>query len=350
MIEILTTGLSNSVQDLGRFGHLDAGVGRSGAMDGQALRLANRLVGNEENAAGLEIAIFPFRLRFEADCRIAIAGADAPASLAGRDMPAFWAAAAKAGEELRVDPPLKGARVIIAFEGGIDVPVVLSSRSTDLKSGWGGFEGRGLKRGDRIPLHLPAKRTDWSHLPGGFGMDVSAWRSLAGESAVLRILPGAEWQAFGKEGQDLLTQSVWQLGPEANRQGYRLEGPALHPERRRELFSHGIMPGTVQVPPNGQPIIQLAEANTCGGYPKIAHVIEADLWRLAQLRPGDRLAFRPVTRREAIEALRAETDALAALAQEIRLLTRDYSHAFDGTHTLRPALLRASPDMQETSP
>lgn len=323
MIEILSTGLSNSVQDLGRFGYLDAGVSRSGAMDGQALEIANRLLGNVPDAAGLEIAIFPFRLRFLAPCRFAIAGADCEARLGGLVLPNFWSVAAAAGDELRLSPPQAGARVYLAFEGGIDVPPVLGSRATDLKSGWGGFEGRGLKRGDTLLLG-PQRRGTTSHLPSGFGADISAFRLGPASVEDVRVLPGAEWEDFGQPAQTVFLTTEWRLGAEANRQGYRFDGPALQPLRKRELFSHGIMPGTVQVPPNGLPIIQMAEANTCGGYAKIAHVIEADLWKLGQLRSGAALRFAAVTRAEAIEALRTTARAMETLSADVRLLTRDW--------------------------
>ena len=321
MIEILSTGLSNTVQDQGRLGYLDAGVSRSGAMDGLALDIANRMLGNSGASAGLEISVFPFRLRFLTRCRFALAGAPLDAVLDGTRLPPFWCATAEAGQEMRLAPPKEGARAVIAFAGGVDVPLVLGSRATDLKSGWGGLEGRGLKRADRLPLG-PA--TFWlpGHLPSGFGADVSTLRPLQTGATTVRVLPGAEWHAFGPDGQVVLTQTAWTLTQEANRQGYRLQGPALRIETPVELFSHGIMPGTVQVPPSGQPIIQLAEANTCGGYAKIAHVIEADLWRLAQLSPGDSLHFAPVTREEAIAALRHQRRELERLSRDVQLITR----------------------------
>lgn len=324
MIEILSTGLSNSVQDLGRFGYLDAGVSRSGAMDGQALEIANRLLGNAPDAAGLEISIFPFRLRFLAPCRFSIAGADCEARLGDLRLPNFWMALAAEGDEIRLSPPSEGARVYLAFEGGIDVAPVLRSRSTDLKSGWGGFEGRGLNRGDRLetgpargPVLLPQLRS-------GFGADVLAIRPKGEDARHVRVLPGAEWEDFSGDTQRVLLETEWRLGAEANRQGFRFEGPQLVPEQKRELFSHGIMPGTVQVPPNGLPIIQMAEANTCGGYAKIAHVIEADLWKLGQLRPGETLRFDPVTRHDAVEAMRSAATAMQGISADVRLLTRDW--------------------------
>ncbi|PIP00711.1 biotin-dependent carboxyltransferase family protein [Pleomorphomonas carboxyditropha] len=298
MIEILSSGALNSVQDRGRRGLLSSGVCRSGAMDIQALDVANALVGNDRDAAAIEVAAFPFRLRFPDRAAVAVTGAIAGARLAGRRLPPWWATEALAGDELTIDPPTVGARVYVAVGGGIDVPPLLGARATDLKSGYGGHEGRGLRRGDRLPLgpRSPGKLPD-----GGIGALPPPGRDVADRP--LRVLPAAEWPEFSEAARELFVTEGWRVTAEADRQGCRLDGPELIRERRRELLSHGIVPGTVQVPPSGRPIIQLAEANTCGGYPKIATVIEADLWRLGQAMPGDTLRFAVVSRDEALAAL-----------------------------------------------
>jgi biotin-dependent carboxylase-like uncharacterized protein len=301
MIEILTSGLMNSVQDLGRPFYLDQGIGRGGVMDRTALRVANLLVGNDEAAAGLEISIFPFRLRFLAPSFFAVTGADARVTLNGATLPAWWGRTAEAGDELRINPSAKGARAVIAFSGGIDVPLVLGSRATDLKSIFGGLEGRALLRGDRLPL-LPSAASP-KHLVG-HGADPSALRDP--DATRLRVMIGAEFDAFTPEAREAFASLPYRVSRENNRQGMRLDGPALALSRKLELFSHGIMPGTVQVPPSGQPVIQLAEANTCGGYPKIAHVIEPDHWKLAQAPSGTEFTFVPVSRQEAVAAIRRE--------------------------------------------
>lgn len=311
MIEILSSGAVNCVQDLGRPGYLDVGVGWSGALDRPALAAANLLVGNPAEAAGIEISLFPFRLRFGRDTVFCVTGALCPVTLGDRALPAWWAATARAGETLALGLPRSGARAYLAFAGGIDVAPVLGSRATDLKSGFGGFEGRGLLRGDRLPL-APAK--EGRRLPaGGIGLDPAALRAgppVSDGAVTMRVLPSAEFPAFTDTAREAFLATVWTVTSEANRMGYRLAGPQLALSRRLELFSHGIMPGTVQVPPSGQPIVQLAEANTCGGYPKIANVIEADLWRLAQAPVGAKLRFVAVERGEAVEALAAQRAAL----------------------------------------
>lgn len=327
MIEILTTGAANSVQDLGRFGYLDAGVSRSGAMDAPALELANRMIGNDANLAAIEVAIFPFRLRFGQATLVAVTGADCPVTLNGILYPTWWALPVRTGDVLELGLPRSGARAYVAFSGGLGVPAVLGSASTDLKSGWGGLEGRGLRRDDRLDNgFVPMTATG---LPAGFGLDPSEiGRSAAdiGEQRPIRILPGAEYGSFEPAAVAALEAAAWQVTDDANRQGYRLSGPALTLTQKLELHSHGIMPGTVQVPPSGQPIIQLAEANTCGGYPKIAHVIEADLWRLGQSPVGSRLHFSLVSRAEAIAALRNLRAAVDRAAAFSALARKDKAH------------------------
>ena len=312
MIEILSSGLMNSVQDLGRPGFLDQGIGRGGAMDAMALRIGNILLGNPDDAAGLELSIFPFRLRFHSPCAFAVTGALAAASLNGVALPPWWTATAQAGDELRVDAPRLGARSYVTFSGGIDVPQVLGARATDLKSLFGGLDGRALARGDR--LQLGAKTVA---IPAaGFGVDPSAFRENA---ANLRFMRGAEFCTFTEEAQASLVSAPWTVSKDNNRQGMRLEGPPLMLTEKLELLSHGIMPGTIQVPPSGQPVIQLAEANTCGGYPKIGHVIEPDLWKLAQAPSGTTLAFMEISREHAVDAIRAQDLAINRLRHLIPL-------------------------------
>ena len=302
MIEILSTGLPNSVQDAGRPGHLASGVSLAGAMDRHALALANALLGNDDGAAGLEIALFPFRLRFHVPAAFALAGAVCPARLDGRALPPAWTSVAAAGDTLTLEPPVRGGRAYLAFAGGIDVPLVLGSRSTDLKSGFGGHEGRGLKRGDRLALGGASPLAEAIRAPGFGAADPSPLPEL-GRLTRVRVLPAAEWDAFTDAARDAVLVTDWQLTADCNRQGFRLAGPALSLRQPLELFSHGILPGTVQVPPNGQPIVQMAEANTCGGYPKIAVVIAADLGLLAQTPAGGRVRFALCYRGEAVAAL-----------------------------------------------
>lgn len=320
MIEVLSNGALNVVQDLGRPDHLAFGVSSGGAMDAPALAMANWMVGNEEGAAAIEVGIFPFRIRFQQATRFACAGADTTCELPRRSVPSWWAADAGAGDVLAIAAPAHGARVYLALAGGVDVPLVLGSRATDLKSGFGGHAGRGLRKGDRLALGGGAAP---SAAPP-FGV-APQWhrefaRELATGTVAIRVIAGAEYEDFMPEARTALQQSDYRLTPDCNRQGYRLQGAALKMAQPLELLSHGIVPGTIQVPPSGQPIIQLAEANTCGGYPKIATVIEADLWRVGQLRPGHRIRFQCVDHAAAVAALRALAGEQAHIRQGLAMV------------------------------
>ncbi|WP_415768993.1 biotin-dependent carboxyltransferase family protein [Pseudomonas sp. LB3P38] len=316
MIEVLTTGAPNSIQDLGRFGHLDIGVSHCGAMDRPALALGNALLGNATSDAGLEVVMFPFKLRFQERCRFALTGADCGATIAGCPIPPNWVSTAHAGQTLVLERPLKGARAYLSFEGGVDVPPLMGSRSTDLKCAFGGLEGRGLRRGDRLSLGSRPTVIGVS----GFGA-IPGYLSANEGDVSLRVLRAAEHDFFTKDSLKSFYATAWELTQEANRMGYRLSGIGLSLKHPVELFSHGILSGTVQVPPSGQPIIQMADANTCGGYPKIATVIEADLWRLAQSPSGTKFRFVETDHLEAIEAMRKIEQQL----EEVRIASRRLS-------------------------
>lgn len=301
-LEIRSNGALNAVQDLGRAGWLSQGISNSGAMDSDALRIANALAGNDANCAAIEICLFPFRAQLLADATLAWTGADSFVSINDVAHPPWWSTHAKAGQTITIAPPRWGSRVYLACNGGIEVPQVLGSRSTDLKGGFGGLGGCGLKRGDHVATngHDSSKRA--------FGI-LPPWRKalfdeLSNGVVTLRAIAAAEYGMFNAEAQAAFAQTAYTVTSEANRTGYRLEGAPLVLSQRLELLSHGIVPGTVQVPPNGQPIVQLADANTCGGYPKIATVIEMDLWRVAQAPVGTRLRFELVGADAAAQLLR----------------------------------------------
>ncbi|WP_108661715.1 biotin-dependent carboxyltransferase family protein [Acuticoccus kandeliae] len=319
MLTVLSAAPLATVQDLGRFGHYRHGVGRAGAMDGLALSLGNALLLNPPEAAAIEVPLPPFRLRVETDLDIAVTGADCAAMLDGTALPPAWAVRARAGQELSLNAPVAGGYAYVSVAGGIDVPAVLGARATQLREGFGGYEGRVLARGDRL-----AALGDDTALPdGGLGAFPPA-RALpldAAGAVALRVLPGAEFENFTAESVAALWEAEWRVTRESNRTGYRLAGPGLALEAPLELRSHGVVPGVIQVPHGGQPIIQLADAATMGGYPKIGTVIEADLWRIAQARPGTMLRFVRTSYAEAVAAMRvrdAFVDAVRAAARRHR--------------------------------
>ncbi|WP_436071054.1 biotin-dependent carboxyltransferase family protein [Devosia sp. LjRoot3] len=303
-MEILSSTPLATIQDIGRFDHYHDGVGRSGAMDGLALAIGNALLGNDANAAAIEIPLLPFKLRFEEDLDIAITGADCEALLDDVPLPPDWALSVKAGQTLTLSAIREGCRAYICVVGGFDVPEVLGSRSTQLRETFGGHEGRMLKKGDR----LKALGTSAGLPPGGLG--ATPFTQEPGP-VTARVLPAAEYERFTAESQRSFWTADWQVTPQSNRNGYRLSGPNLTMKDTSELRSHGVVPGTIQVPMGGQPIIQLADAATMGGYPKFGTVIEPDHWRLAQAKPGTAIRFVEVDYPAALAA-QAELDAYIA--------------------------------------
>ncbi|ANJ72410.1 biotin-dependent carboxyltransferase family protein [Ralstonia insidiosa] len=323
MIEILTNGAPNVIQDLGRPGTMALGVSRNGAMDTLAISLANALIGNEASAAAIEVCLFPFRARFETDTEFAVTGADCTVRLDGELVAPWWARSARAGQSLSIERPKHGARAYVALRGGIDVEPVLGSRSTDLKAGFGGLGGRGLRRGDTLKLNAVQSRDQRATDLGVVPRDVPAlWQELASGCVTVRTLPAAEYGLFTSEARHAFEHADYEVTPDANRVGYRLAGPCLPLVAPVELLSHGIVPGTVQVPPSGQPIVQLADANTCGGYPKIATIIEADLWRLAQAPIGCRIRFSMTDIDSALSALRTQREEQAKLRRTLALMAQ----------------------------
>lgn len=316
MIEILSPGIMASVQDLGRQGLRDIGVGTAGAMDARALRIANLLAGNPEGAAAIEVTLGGFRLRFLQDCIFALAGAETGARLDGLPVPGWWVRRARAGQVLSGGMAARGMRAVIAIAGGIDLPEVLGARATDVKGGFGGLGGRWLQAGDLLPIG-PAPEMPLTE--AGFGLAAARLGLLAEEAPELRFLPAGEWLRHTEAVRAQFLASDWTLLPDSNRMGFRLAGPALL-RPPMELLSHGILPGTIQLPPSGQPVIQMVDANTCGGYPKLGVVIGADLPRLAQARLGAKLRFRPVDRATALAARAEQTAFIAHVAARIRLV------------------------------
>ncbi|MBO9515259.1 MAG: biotin-dependent carboxyltransferase family protein [Variovorax sp.] len=319
-LTVVRPGMLASVQDLGRHGHRQLGICPGGALDTLALVLANRLVGNADGAAGLEFTMGGGELRFDAPTRVAWTGDDFDARLDGRPVWPGWSLPVRAGQVLRFGranraPGKQGVRTWLAVAGGIDVPEILGSRSTDLKAGFGGFEGRALKAGDRLVCGEPALGAELVASPA-FGAHLPWWPVDSGDGAVaLRAMPGPELDLFTAASRELLWSAPWRITPQSNRMGSRLEGPELKRKRQGDILSSGVIPGTVQVPPSGQPIILMGDAQTTGGYPRIAVVIRTDLWKLAQAPLDARLRLRPVDAAEALAAWDARRRYLAHLAQ-----------------------------------
>jgi biotin-dependent carboxylase-like uncharacterized protein len=324
MIEILSQSAFASVQDLGRFSAFRWGVGTAGTMDRLALVCGNILLGNNEDAAGIEAQVFPFELRFEADHDFALTGADCAATLDGVPLLPWSSGAARAGQFLRLGLPKagrwRGARAYLTLRGGIDVPVVLGSRSTQLRGAIGGLDGRMLRQGDRLAVGAAtAAAVIAGVVPPGLGLPLEI-DGLPG----VRVMRAAEYDAFTEASLARFWGEPWKITPQSDRYGFRLAGPGLEPKAPLEVRSHGIVPGVIQVPHSGQPIVQMCDAQPSGGYPKVGTVIEADLWRLGQMPIGTRFRFveadwdAALAAREALDAWIADIRRLASLLRSRR--------------------------------
>jgi len=331
-----SAGFLSSVQDLGRTGFRQSGVSVGGALDIHALRVANALVGNEDNAAGIEAALGTLRLRFDDERAVAWCGGGFAVRINDEDLPPGHAGLVAKDEELTMVAPNEGGRAWLAISGGIDVPLVLGSRSTDLRGNFGGHQGRSLRNGDELLLGKAALILTFSHrekelpLPKGEGggeghalagsssgkriSEWSApapWTAINRPDAVLRVVKGNNWERFTPEAQESFLSAAFSVTHDSDRMGARLDGPKLDRIDSTDLLSEAVAPGTLQVPPDGKPILLLGDCQTIGGYPKIAHVITVDLPIAAQLWPGDSVRFREVSLAEAQDLLREREEDFA---------------------------------------
>jgi antagonist of KipI len=298
-LTVIRPGLLTTVQDLGRRGHLGEGVPIGGAADPFALRVANLLVGNPEDAAGLEITLTGPEFECDEAAWVAVCGARF------EGVPSWRPFRAEAGVPLRFGARLQGCRGYLAVAGGISVDPVLDGRGTFLAAGLGGFQGRALRDGDRIPVGA-SRRQPLGH----WSIDERIFPHYASEPTV-RVLPGAQAADYA----DAFRAGRFGVSSKSDRMGIRLDGPVLSSPGSRELISAAVAPGTIQVPPDGHPIILLADAQTIGGYPRWAHVASVDLPLLAQLAPGDGLRFAACTLAEAHALAHARERDLGLLRQ-----------------------------------
>ena len=312
MLTVLEGGPLSSVQDLGRYGFEGSGVGRAGAMDALALQAGNLMVGNELGAAGIEISSPPFSLRFERDARVALVGGDFYAQVDGRSFPPWWSMLVRAGQILRVLRGLRGGRGYLCVAGGVDVPMVLGSKCTDIKGAFGGFEGRRLLKGDVLGLGHSLQK-----FAGSFGIRPPEDRMNRERQTLVRMIPAAEFHLLNEKSLQDFLFADWSVSQHSNRMGYRLVGPTLQLTQKLELRSYGITPGIIQLPPAGQPIVQLSEANTLGGYPRLGVIIQADLRHLAQAPVGSSIRFAISDAVLARDALVLERQWLSAVRQQI---------------------------------
>jgi antagonist of KipI len=294
VFRVLRSGLLTTLQDQGRIGYQHLGISPCGAMDSLALRLANRLVGNPENSTCVEITLPGLMLETLRDCRIAITGADLSPRLDGEPLALWRDYLLKGTQKLSFQKCLRGIRAYLAIEGAFQAQMILGSGSTDLRNSWGGFNGRSLHKGDLL-FH--------QHKPGGPANSISRaihpqvlWEYR--NPFLLRVLPGPQADHFSDDGLEQFFSSEFQLHSSSSRMGYRLQGPSIS-ALPAEIISDPVPLGAIQVLPNGELVLSMADHQTVGGYPKIAVLISADLPKAAQLSPRHRVRFKAVTLEEA---------------------------------------------------
>ncbi|HEX7914323.1 biotin-dependent carboxyltransferase family protein, partial [Rudaea sp.] len=330
-ITVLSPGLLSSVQDGGRHAGGAIGVGRAGAMDDISLRLANMLVGNAQDAAALEITLRGPRLRFAADTLIAITGAEIDARCGNESVPLWHPVLLRAGSELNLGGMRRGTRAYLALAGGIDLPAVIGSCSTDINAALGPIT-RPLVAGDELSciaappsacgglwkaLEAVAKAENRNAVATAWSLDPSPWFDVSATRPI-RAIVGTHFEHLDAESQRLLFGGEFRIGIDSNRVGCRLESASMRLATPIEMVSAGTAPGTVQLPPGGVPIALTAEAPTTGGYPRIAQVIAIDMPHLAQRRPGDAVRFAQTDLADAQMRYLERERALAKLESWIR--------------------------------
>ncbi|MFC8688653.1 biotin-dependent carboxyltransferase family protein [Brevibacillus porteri] len=312
-VEVVSPGLCTTVQDLGRYGFQRHGVNVGGAMDALAVQMVNMLVGNHRDEAVLELTMKGPTLLFQKDMLIAVCGGDLSPTINKKPVKSNRAVWVKSGSILQFSHAKQGCRAYLAVAGGWDVPIVMRSRSTNLRAGFGGLAGRMLQAGDRLEHNPPssfslylAKQLEKKAGAAAFSyMDwfIPSSNFTHTRDSVVRVIRGDQFDDFTAESRQSFFEQAFQVTPQSDRMGYRLTGPTLALTSPLELISAAVTMGTIQVPPDGQPIILMADRQTIGGYPKIGYVATVDLPIIAQLRPGETMRFQEISLYDAQRAL-----------------------------------------------
>lgn len=310
-IKFLNGGFLTTIQDMGRVGFQESGMSVSGVMDQRSAALANILVGNDENEGVLEITLMGPMAEFTADNIIAVTGANLGAKLNGKDLPMYQAVPVHKGDSLSFAGMFSGSRAYVAFAGGLDIPLIMGSKSTNLKSKVGGFEGRKLGAGDAIAFAKPK-----TSLPNMRLRKIKSDDFTATEQ-VIRVVMGPQDDCFTEEGIKTFLNERYSFTNESDRMGCRCEGAIIEHKNGGDIITDGIAFGAIQVPSHGQPIIMMADHQTTGGYTKIAGVISVDLPKIAQSRPGYKVKFQEVSIEEAQKLYIAQIEEFAALKEKL---------------------------------
>ena len=313
-IRIQFPGLLTTIQDDGRIGYQEFGISASGAMDLRAMRLANILVRNNKDEAVLEMTLMGAVMTFTGSNTIAITGADQGAIIDGIKVPLYTAVAVHAGDTLIFGSAATGCRTYLAFAGGLVVSEILGSKSTNLKCGIGGLQGRQLKEGDELEFvnpvdEAPDPKRNLRDTPLSRYPDSNSQR-------ILRIIPGPQAEYVTEKGMDTFLSSVYTVTPRSDRMGCNFDGPVIETRDKTDIISDGIPFGAVQIPSGGKPIVMMADRQTTGGYAKIGTVISVDLPILAQCKPGDTVRFRQISMNKAQRLHRKEQKQYAAIERK----------------------------------
>ena len=306
MMKIITPGPLSTVQDGGRFGYMSTGFGSGGAMDLRAMRIANILAGNDPEDGVMEMTMLGMTVEFDQDAVIVLTGADMSPMLGGEPVPMYETVQVQEGDRLVMGAAKSGMRGYLAVSGGFDIDPVMGSQSTNLKVKLGGFQGRKLLAGDQIPLRQ-------SMTLDMLGLRKTTPENDYPQTAVVRVVFGPQEDYFTEKGIDTFLRTRYNVSGQSDRMGVRLEGTPIENKNGVDIISDGIAYGSVQIPAAGTPIIMMADRQTTGGYAKIATVITADLYKIAQARPGTGICFQAVTEKEAVAALKADRASLKHL-------------------------------------
>lgn len=330
-ISVLSPGLLTTIQDLGRNGHQKYGVIVSGAMDTYAMRLANIMVGNKENEGVLEITLIGPSLKLKKGTLFAITGADFSPTINERKIPSGRPVYLNKDSILKFDYCKRGCRSYLAIAGGFDIPEIMDSKSTYLRAEIGGFKGRALKKDDIIIIGVKSSMSDkiirkLKEIKGKGDFIAPNWyiknfMMQSSESAVIRVFEDRQFHNVSDESINKFFNSKFSIDTRSDRMGYRLLGEKIEFKEKLEMISEEVSLGTIQIPPDGNPIILLADRQTVGGYPKIAHVTCVDIQKIVQLKPNDKITFKKITLKEAEKLYFEREKEIAGLKKTMKLIT-----------------------------
>jgi len=323
-LRITRNGLLDTIQDAGRYGYQHLGINPGGAMDHVAMRVANMLVGNETTEAVIEMHFPAAEIKFEQTVLIALAGADLSAMINGEEVPLLHPIMVQKGSILRFGKQQNGARVYLAIQGGLVADEWLQSFSTHLKVKAGGQQGRALQKNDQVLLK---QEQQFAFLYEGHPFEILPWQAKVSDlyrEKIFRFIPGAEYELLHDGSQQQLRSGSFTISRENDRMGYRLQSEALRLINTKEMISAAVTRGTMQLLPDGQIIILMADHQTTGGYPRVGHIISADISSLAQMKAGDAFSLQCITMAEAENITREQEMNLQQLQNACNFRLKEY--------------------------